>query len=68
MLKLDSFICSSSDLELSKMTLRDLGPQTLVSKNMLSTTSNSDDRFKRYELGRTDNGDSILPPKFVRAV
>jgi hypothetical protein len=29
------------------MTLRDLGPQALVSRNMLSTTSISDERFRR---------------------
>jgi hypothetical protein len=33
MLKLGTFIYALSDYELSKLTLRDLGPQTLVSKN-----------------------------------
>jgi hypothetical protein len=47
MLKLDYAL---SDLELSKMTLRDLGPQALVLRN----TSISGERLRRYELGRTN--------------
>jgi hypothetical protein len=35
MSKLESFLYALSDLELSKMTLKDLGPQALVSRNIV---------------------------------
>jgi hypothetical protein len=71
MLKLDSFICSLSDLELSKMTLRNLGPQALVSRNichqqhqflMRGLEDMSLDSCPKGQPSRL-NGDSMLPPQ-----
>jgi hypothetical protein len=68
MLKLDFCkLYALSDLELYKMTLSDLeSTSPSVKEHLLSTTSISDERFKRYELGWKDghNGDSMFPRNF----
>jgi hypothetical protein len=47
------------------MTLRDLGPQALVSRNMLST-SISDERLRKYELGRMDTTATVCSPENLK--
>jgi hypothetical protein len=74
MLKLDSFLkYSTSDLELSKMTLRDLGPHLSSCLNLkeylYSTTSVADERLRRYELGRMDTVVTVYAlPNFFQAI
>jgi hypothetical protein len=54
-----------SDLKLSKMTLRDLGPQALVSRSICYQQH----KFRRYELGQMDGRTQRwlqVPPKFFR--
>jgi hypothetical protein len=53
------------------MTLKDLGPQALVYRNIfLSTTSISDERLWRYKLGWMDKTATICSPRnfFEKAV
>ena len=61
-----NFWIALSDLDLSKMTWRDLGPQVRVPRNICNKLH----QCQRYELGRTDgrtdrhDGDYMLPENF----